>query len=49
MGGNAENDGINVEMDPEDQFKVSSLLVCMCVCLCVGGGGQMGLAGTGAY
>jgi hypothetical protein len=22
MGGNAENDGINVEMDPEDQFKV---------------------------
>ena len=27
VGANAENDGINVEMDPEDQFKVGW---CLC-------------------
>jgi hypothetical protein len=41
-GGNAENDGINVEMDPEDQFKVCVFAivagkgggnqVCCCAC-----------------
>jgi hypothetical protein len=43
-GGNANTDGINVGMDPEDQFKVSSLCVqwwwrFVCMCVCVGGGG----------
>jgi hypothetical protein len=38
MGGNAENDGINVEMDPEDQFKVCIL----------GGGVFVLLLGDGA-